>query len=560
MASFASGFSKGTSKLTSNSNLGFKTGLESALLNITNVQEGCFYLTSDTFRLYLGTKEGTLAPVNQGVISMANLNAITSLSKEQIVAGSFYYASAENILCVHNGTTWVQINPDTYVSSVTAEVTQSQANKKAQVSHTIELSDKTTVNPATFTVEGGDNVAITGAGSNVKIDVHDAEYELATPVADTTKNTVTVGLTKDSANVSNTIFEAKDNITLNVDQEGKIQIGVDLETLTGKVINSATFSNEAKGFKLILTDTTGTEITADVAPQIKYGKNSSAIVDFVNGTAALDVYTADEMDALIKSKFQGLNALTYKGAITDSSSNLPSTNVQIGDVYLQNFKGKLYGNTSYDPGTLWIAQCKAGASEGADGYIASADLEWIPVQNFNADTTYEFEDSVDGNKNTWTQTVTEIKEGNKDIVHTRTLAVDGSLIKMTGSDSQITLSHETHSITETRAGTVSDQSLYMSVQPAITSLSHDTAGHLVSIVEENILVPGVNVTHTEAVSSSTDNEVVITDTAQTKSTSGWTGEESSTTKKYTSSSLKLSAKKDTGGATALNIDLVWGSF
>lgn len=72
---------------------------------------GAFYLTSDTHRLYIGTSDGSVQPVNEGVTTVKNLTALQGLQKPN--AGEFYYLTDENILCVYNGTSWVQINSDT---------------------------------------------------------------------------------------------------------------------------------------------------------------------------------------------------------------------------------------------------------------------------------------------------------------------------------------------------------------------------------------------------------------------------------------------------------------
>lgn len=85
----------------------FLRGNSANLANVT-VEDGAFYLTTDTHRLYVG--QGTdLCPVNEGVITVANVESLP----ETAITGSFYYATEENILCVYNGQTFVQINPDT---------------------------------------------------------------------------------------------------------------------------------------------------------------------------------------------------------------------------------------------------------------------------------------------------------------------------------------------------------------------------------------------------------------------------------------------------------------
>jgi hypothetical protein len=96
-----------------NLNLKFLRGLQSALP--TAGTDGYFYLTTDTHRLYTSI-DGKVVPVNEGVTTVADLNALTSVTGAN--AGDFFYCTQENILCVFNGQTFVQINPDTGVTSV----------------------------------------------------------------------------------------------------------------------------------------------------------------------------------------------------------------------------------------------------------------------------------------------------------------------------------------------------------------------------------------------------------------------------------------------------------
>lgn len=560
MASFASGYSVDTAMLTSNSKLGFKTGLESSLLNISNVQEGCFYLTSDTFRLYMGTSDGSLAPVNQGVITMETTSAITSQSGDKVVPGAFYYGKKENILCVFNGTEWVQINPDTNIKSITAAVQQDGA--KAKVTQTLKTTRDETIAPSAFTVEGGENVTVTGSGTNVKIDVHDAEYTFETPTYNSNDKAATIGLAKDGTNVSNIQIAAGNNMELTVGTDGKITLGTNLDALTAAAIKSAAFSNQDTGFKLTLTksDNTTIDTGATLDPAVAYGHNSKTTVKFVNGTLTMDVYTATEMDTIIKEKFNGLNALTYKGSRNDSQSRLPTSDVQIGDTYLQNFKGNAGGGTEeYYPGTLWIAQ----GDEDLDGYITADSLTWIPVQNFSADTTYSWSDNIAGNK--WTQTITQTVDGVKTTAEQSTLSTDGAYITLTGSGSDATISHVTKTVTTDKGQAmptpngVADTSAYCYTGAAVTAITNDGAGHLTKVTESNILVPGTNVKASVNVTSAS-NVVTVEQVAQTQTTDTlWTGSSASTQTQYKSGTLTLTGSKSNTSAV-VQIDLLWGSF
>lgn len=79
--------------------------------------DGYFYLATDTRRLYTSV-DGKVVPVNEGVTTVANLDALTSITGVQ--AGDFFYCTEENILAVYNGQKFVQINPDTGVTSAEA--------------------------------------------------------------------------------------------------------------------------------------------------------------------------------------------------------------------------------------------------------------------------------------------------------------------------------------------------------------------------------------------------------------------------------------------------------
>ena len=113
-------------------NVMFKRGTQSSFNNLSTYQDGCFYLTTDSHRLYIGTGNNKANLVSQSVITYDNWAAIEALSNSSspnyapglCSEGQFYYAKAENILCTYSNGKWIQINPDhnddhdTYVKSV----------------------------------------------------------------------------------------------------------------------------------------------------------------------------------------------------------------------------------------------------------------------------------------------------------------------------------------------------------------------------------------------------------------------------------------------------------
>lgn len=116
-----------TTSTSPKANVMFKRGTQSSFNNLSTYQDGCFYLTTDSHRLYIGTDNNKADLVSQSVITYPNWAAIEALSNSApglCSEGQFYYAKAENILCTYSNGKWIQINPDhnddhdTYVKSV----------------------------------------------------------------------------------------------------------------------------------------------------------------------------------------------------------------------------------------------------------------------------------------------------------------------------------------------------------------------------------------------------------------------------------------------------------
>lgn len=113
-------------------NVLFKRGLHSALPTSTNIQDGVFYLTTDTNRLFIGkqlqsTDTPELVELNKSITVVDDINHLPALTDVEV--GQFYYIKGAgttqadnthngNILAVvvndaTTGKKWVQVNPDT---------------------------------------------------------------------------------------------------------------------------------------------------------------------------------------------------------------------------------------------------------------------------------------------------------------------------------------------------------------------------------------------------------------------------------------------------------------
>lgn len=134
-------------------NVMFKRGTQTGFNNLTTYQDGCFYLTTDSHRLYVGTGNNKADLVSQSVITYPNWAAIEALSNKSSSSyapglcseGQFYYAKAENILCTYSEGKWVQINPDhnddhdTYVKSVSVAKNTTETEKGKQLVYDVKI-------------------------------------------------------------------------------------------------------------------------------------------------------------------------------------------------------------------------------------------------------------------------------------------------------------------------------------------------------------------------------------------------------------------------------------
>lgn len=135
-------------------NVMFKRGTQSSFNNLSTYQDGCFYLTTDSHRLYIGTGNNKADLVSQSVITYPNWASIEALSNSSSSSyapglcseGQFYYAKAENILCTYSNGKWTQINPDhnddhdTYVKSVSVAKNASDTVKGEQLVYDVKIT------------------------------------------------------------------------------------------------------------------------------------------------------------------------------------------------------------------------------------------------------------------------------------------------------------------------------------------------------------------------------------------------------------------------------------
>lgn len=584
-----------------NANISFKLGLESTLKSASfQAVNGTFYLTSDTHRLYIGDKDGNVCPVNQGVIPVKSL---PDHQNGDVIPGHFYYLTDDNILATFNGTQWVQINPDTEVKYITNTVT---AGTNAAVfstvidqdggSHSTVRVNSNTKNgaPNNVTIEGDNEIVVTVKDN--KITISDSSYSLGTddgdPVVidDVSNNVVKLNLNKLSSAAGAT-EEVEDTVSLmgvsgvSVSQKDKV-ITIDASAATSAAtldgIASLAFSNRTgdnkTGFDLTLKRRSGESISTAAQgyldPVIVYGDKGSESVKFSNGTATLEVYTQDQIDAKMLEAFRTCNALTYKGVVGQGATQteLPDTNVSVGDVWMSNGYYTDQFGTTFAAGTLFIAQ----GDEDEDGYI-DGTIDWAQVENYNTDTRT----SVEYGTNSilfYNSILDGAIPGKK--THLGGLKVvaetvaDGLVAPINVNESTVdnnkvlTVSHTPMSVDVSEESVVTGAEIHKTVLEqavVIGDFGVDNWGHVNSINQTLLSVP------TEIFSeSNTVTDVVVDpdDKAYATLSDTFTLKNARTTATISSIGMSTNIKSDTlkfatdtlNSNTALKIDLVWGSF
>ena len=254
-------------------NVLFKRGLSTALP--TQAQDGVFYLTTDTNRLYVGNGS-TLAELNR-YVKVVETEA--DLNNLQASLNDFAYIDKGNILAVRVEDGWRQINPDsdtnddTQVTAITFnpadqykdettgnlvipfEIKQTQnhltteestdlkpiggkieINKNAFATMTVDVavSVNSTVENGAATIKTGgtgsagegikitgqDAISISGTADNIIINGHNTTYEMVSAAQSTTITLSEI----DGESKAEVAFKAGDQITLNGDTQNEITI------------------------------------------------------------------------------------------------------------------------------------------------------------------------------------------------------------------------------------------------------------------------------------------------------------------------------------------------
>ncbi len=200
----------------------FKQGTQADLntmISVGNAEEGTFYLTIDTHKLYIGRKSSTVKRTDAGhtndykiipeqvsrgvtvVESTTDLPTPTTpatwnpndVPSEAIEEGELFYVTNANILAAlhwdatNNRFEWKQINPPTGINAVTSTISAVQNTDNVNVN--IEVATTGGSQDTNFQLIAGDNITLTpsGNGSGVTIASQNSQSNLS--ITESTKAT-----------------------------------------------------------------------------------------------------------------------------------------------------------------------------------------------------------------------------------------------------------------------------------------------------------------------------------------------------------------------------------
>ena len=416
-------------------NVGFRQGPQSNVDTIISAGKGAingsFYLTNDSHRLYIGAEsdsqpgEYTLYAVNEGVENVASLTDLLNRNwdadAKKAAAGRFYYIEDRNVLAIFNGKDFIQINVDTDTSIKNVEFsgTKAQAEESIDIQQVIVWGDRNNESMSKIKLVADNGLTCEtemledrdGQGNVIrrypKITLAGDTYSFSQVTIPEKSNEFTLALhSKNGVDTGDPLtFKGAGGVHFSMDNDGNIIISSDDTQI---LEDSLKIENTATGLKVSLTDSKGVNTsTAFWSPYIMYGKAEDEAgrekAQFSQGTAKLNIYTADEIDQLLKD----LNGMTYKGTVGDTGSyaeniiynGTPGGQVirdgqpipcRIGDM-LVLAEGKTINNQKYAPGTIVICRSSSGI-ENINGEIDPNNLMFDIIDAIeNTDTTYELQ-------------------------------------------------------------------------------------------------------------------------------------------------------------------------
>ena len=360
-------------------NVSFKRGLSTALSNVA-VEDGVFYLTTDTNRLYVG-QGSKLAELNQSVTTYATWADMEASAPKQ--KGQFYYAIQENVLACYlpELNKWQQINPDhndnddTYVSSL--NVGSADKSETGKLKYTITVGQKTKH-------QGKAETTVT---SNIT-----GQLEISSEDLNAIASNVAVGVKTDA-------ITGNENGLVLKTTGGGADADTNIAIVGGDNVNISRSGN-GKTITIKSTDTNTTydllSNAGDANITLHGSDNADRTVSFV-GAQQIEVSGANEREIAIKHKNSTVTAGNYNSStkITNNKFTVPSFTVDQQGHITSASTNELTIPASHDTKTS-IKSVSAG-NDGRISIVYAQDKAEHTVSS-NADLYYKI--TVDGDTET----------------------------------------------------------------------------------------------------------------------------------------------------------------
>ena len=548
--------------MADNAKLRFLRGSWENLAN-QSVVDGSVYITTDERAMYVdvGTTRLRIGDfrIYEDLTALRTAFANKSPSQECL-----YYLSKDNILARYDGQNFVQINAQdelgVLIKSFTTTVVATDSADGATISTVIEGSDKSK-KTVTHTIKSADSdivsVAVDEATNTIAINVKDQNTETIVDVPDVSSgNEVTINVTdtRTGQNADGTAIEPEESTT-----SFKISgaTGTEVKASNGKItINTkptaVTNAFDANGSftTKVQTPNNGVTTSAAIIPKIKYGKTIYQEAVFASGIATIDAYTTSQTDALIEEKLRAANAMTFKNGIA-SASELPKSNIALGDTYIVTAKGVSIEGHVCQIGDLFIAN---GTKEDSQGYI-SEGLTWIYVPAGNDDQiSVEFSATTE-------KGVLTTKLGSTIQTVGNFAASDGIVLTQNSTGNTIEFGHGAQQAaltdyTDYEQSQTSTATVNKAVQKfsAISDVAFDTYGHVTGYTVTEYSINDIYLSEITVASEATSNVGTITSTYKRNNTTQITS--SFSIEATSNDMLRISKSGDKG----LLIEAVWVDF
>lgn len=324
-------------------NVNFKRGLQSSINTLiagsgNRYDEGTFYLTTDTNRLYFAQAADKLVDLNQYIHIWTGSSLPTATTPNvTLEEGDIYYWDDFNILAIRDSDAeggWTQLNPDTYLnpSTTAVSVTAGTTSGSVRVATTVTDSAGNSVS-GNFQLKPGDgNTTIVNDGNEITITTKNDDtidtYAIGTSASAAESSIGHITLTPTHNGVTQTAqvinIQGTGNTVVSSDASGTITI----DSSGGVESVSQSFDQQGK-LRTLTTLSAGGSLTPQfVTPQIKYGENAdqtglfagASAVD-TTGTATLSVYTIAEVNQKIADAIGDADALKYQGVVTQTNAS-----------------------------------------------------------------------------------------------------------------------------------------------------------------------------------------------------------------------------------------------